>query len=297
MADILVNITLVLIMAGIGMSLTFNDFKNVFVYPKSILTGIGSQLLILPALSFCLAYLAPVSAAEKLGIVLIALCPVGTTSNILIHIFKGNTALSISMTIFNSMLSPFSIPFFIAVAVSFFVNEESNVSMSFSESFVHILLTVILPAFCGLMVRRYFTKVADYLSRPLKWLLPLLLLIVFSIKIFLGNNETGCTPMTMDEILKLAPFVLLLNILGMYGGFFIAKLSRLDKPSQLTVAIETGLQNTALALSVAATPQGACEIEKPALVYAMLTFFTAVVFLLIHSGMKVKDVFGKKEGE
>ena len=290
MADILVNITLVLIMAGIGMSLTFNDFKNVFVYPKSILTGIGSQLLILPALSFCLAYLAPVSAAEKLGIVLIALCPVGTTSNILIHIFKGNTALSISMTIFNSMLSPFSIPFFIAVAVSFFVNEESNVSMSFSESFAHILLTVILPAFCGLMVRRYFTTVADYLSRPLKWLLPLMLLIVFSIKIFLGNNETGCTPMTMDEILKLAPFVLLLNILGMYGGFLIAKLSRLDKPSQLTVAIETGLQNTALALSVAATLQGACEIEKPALVYAMLTFFTAIVFLLIHSGMKVKEI-------
>ena len=76
----------------------------------------------------------------------------------------------------------------------------------------------------------------------------------------------------------------------MYGGFFIAKLSRLDKPSQLTVAIETGLQNTALALSVAATLQGACEIEKPALVYAMLTFFTAVVFLLIHSGVKVREI-------
>ena len=141
------------------------------------------------------------------------------------------------------------------------------------------------------------TKVADYLSRPLKWLLPLLLLIVFSIKIFFGNNETGCPPLSINEILTLTPFVLGLNILGMYGGFFIAKLSRLDKPSQLTVAIETGLQNTALALSVAATLQGACEIEKPALVYAMLTFFTAVVFLLIHSGMKVKDVFGKKEGE
>ena len=291
MADILVNITLVIIMAGIGMSLTFSDFRNVFVYPKTILTGIGSQLLILPALSFLLAYFAPVGAAAKLGIVLIALCPVGTTSNILIHLFKGNTALSISMTIFNSLLSPFSIPFFIALAISCFASGGADVSMSFSESFTHILLTVILPAFCGLMVRRHWKSVADFLSRPLKWLLPLLLLIVFSIKIFFGGNGSGCPPLSMDETLRLVPFVLGLNVLGMYGGFFIAKLGRLDKPSQLTVAIETGLQNTALALSVASTLQGACEIEKPALVYAMLTFFTAVVFLLIHSDVKLKNFF------
>ena len=117
MADILVEITLVIIMVGIGMSLTFNDFKNVFLYPKSILTGIGSQLLILPLLSFCLAYFSPLNVYGKLGIVLIALCPVGTTSNILVHLFKANTALSISMTIVNSILSPFYIPLFIMLAV------------------------------------------------------------------------------------------------------------------------------------------------------------------------------------
>lgn len=290
MADILVNITLVIIMAGIGMSLTFNDFKNVFVYPKPICTGIGSQLLILPAFSFLLAFLIPGSLYEKLGIVLIALCPVGTTSNILVHLFKGNTALSISMTIVNSLMSPFTIPFFITLAASFFINESSEVEISFLESFKHILLMVILPAFVGLMIKRYAEKVSEILSKPLKWLLPLLLLIVFTIKIFFGSNESTCTALSMSEAIRIAPFVLLLNIIGMYGGFFISKATSLDKPSQLTVAIETGLQNTALALSVASTMPNSCEIEKPILVYAMLTFFTAVVFLLIHSDIKLKDI-------
>lgn len=291
MADILVNITLIVIMVGIGMSLTFSDFKNVFVYPKPIFTGIGSQLLVLPVLAFSLAWIAPVSVYGKLGIVLIALCPVGTTSNILVHIFKGNTALSISMTIVNSILSPFTIPTVIAFASTFFTSNGASVEMSFIESFTHILLTVILPAMCGLLVRRYIPQIANALERPLKWILPLMLLIVFSIKIFWGGNNTNsCGTLTLDETLILTPFVLGLNILGMYGGFFFAKINHLNKPSQLTVAIETGLQNTAMALSVATTLPNSCEIEKPALVYAMLTFFTAVVFCLIHSEVRIKDI-------
>jgi BASS family bile acid:Na+ symporter len=263
------------------------------VYPKPIFTGIGSQLLVLPILAFSLAWIAPVSVYAKLGIVLIALCPVGTTSNILVHIFKGNTALSISMTIVNSILSPFTIPAVIAVASTFFTDNGASVEMSFAESFTHILLTVILPALCGLLIRRYIPSIANALERPLKWILPLMLLIVFSIKIFWGGgdgNANSCGALSMNEALILTPFVIGLNILGMYGGFFIARINHLEKPSQLTVAIETGLQNTAMALSVATTLPHSCEIEKPALVYAMLTFFTAVVFCLIHSDVRLKDI-------
>lgn len=294
MADLLVNITLVVIMAGIGMSLTFGDFKNVFVYPKPIFTGIGSQLLVLPVLAFALAWLAPVSVYGKLGIVLIALCPVGTTSNILVHIFRGNTALSISMTIVNSILSPFTIPAVIAFASTVFTSNGASVEMSFLESFTHILLTVILPAMCGLMVRRFAPGVAGALEQPLKWILPLMLLVVFSIKIFWGGDgSSACGALSLDDALLLTPFVLGLNILGMYGGFFFAVFNGLDKASRLTVAIETGLQNTAMALSVATTMPNSCEIEKPALVYAMLTFFTALVFCMIHGNVRVKDVLGR----
>ena len=283
-------------MVGIGMSLTFNDFRKVFVYPKSIITGIGSQALLLPATSFLLAWLVPADGYIKLGIVLIALCPVGTTSNILVHIFKGNTALSISMTIVNSLLSPLTIPFFITLAAAFFINvgTTDSVDISFASSVVDILVMVIIPAAVGLLVRKYLPNVAQKCEQPLKFILPAMLLVVFSLKIFVGGNGNGCTPLSLSEIIKLSPFVLALNIIGMYGGLFIAKFFKLDKPSQITVAIETGLQNTALALAVAATLPNGCVIEKPILVYAMFTFFTAVVFLLIHSDVKIKDIFGAK---
>ena len=141
------------------------------------------------------------------------------------------------------------------------------------------------------MIRKYKKQVADFLEKPLKIILPLLLLAVFSIKIFYSDSSSTCNPLSVDEIIMLAPYVLLLNILGMYGGFLLSKVFSLDKASQLTVAIETGLQNTALALSVATMLENSCEIEKPALVYAMFTFFTAVLFLLVHSDVKVKDIF------
>ena len=296
MIDLLVSITLVVIMIGIGMSLTFNDFKNVFVYPKSIITGIGSQALLLPATSFLLAWLAPLNVYEKLGIVLIALCPVGTTSNILVHIFKGNTALSISMTIVNSLLSPLTIPFFITVAASIFINQQTQgaVDISFVNSVIDIIVMVIIPATIGLMIRQYAPKIAEKCEKPLKFILPAMLLVVFSLKIFVGGNGNQCTPLTLNETLIITPFVLALNVIGMYGGFFIAKIFKLNKPSQITVATETGLQNTALALAVAATLPNGCLIEKPILVYAMFTFFTAVVFLLIHSDVKIKDFMGKE---
>lgn len=289
MADILVNITLVIIMVGIGMSLTFKDFGNVFIHPKSILTGIFSQLLILPGLAFSLACLAPVSIYSKIGILLIALCPVGTTSNILVHLFHGNTALSISMTIVNSLMSPFTIPFVLAMASVFLAGGQASVSISFLESFLHILMMVILPALAGILLRRFQPNIADFISKPLKWLLPLLLLVVFSIKIFFGGGDEDSSslsePLSLREILVFCPYVLALNILGMYGGFLVAKVFRLEKPSCLTVAIETGLQNTALALSVATTMSHSYEVQKPILVYAMLTFFTALIFCLIHGSL------------
>ncbi|MCQ2973512.1 MAG: bile acid:sodium symporter [Bacteroidales bacterium] len=291
MSNLLVNITLIIIMLGIGMSLSFNDFKNIFIFPKNIFIGFCSQILLLPLLAFSIAFLAPIEPLQKLGIVLIAFCPVGTTSNILIHLFKGNTALSISMTIVNSILSPFIIPIFISIATSLFCSKAENVNISFWESIIHIFFMVILPAFCGVLLNHFFPKIVNSCQKILKFLLPLLLLVVFSIKIFIGDDNSICSPITLHEAIIVAPFVILLNILGMYGGFFISKIFCLEKPSQLTVAIETGLQNTALALSISAILTGGCIIEKPILVYAMTTFFTAVIFLLIHSGLKLKDIF------
>lgn len=296
MADILVTATLILIMFGIGMSLTFGDFKNIFKVPRDLFTGLAAQALLLPVTAFALAYFAPLKPEFKIGIVLIALCPVGTTSNILVHIFKANTALSISMTIINSLICPLTIPILTSLAAVMFIDSEAHTTVSFIDSVVHVLLNVILPASAGLMVRKYFIFIADKLKKPLDILMPILLLAVFTIKIFFNDNDAS-QPLSIHETLIILTFVAALNIIGMYGGYWIANITKLKKASRLTVAIETGLQNTTLALSIASCMPYSSEVEKPILVYAAITFFTAVIFLIIHSDVKFRlsDILSTKE--
>ncbi len=281
-------------MLSIGMSLTINDFKNIFFNPKSIFAGLGSQVLILPLSAFLIAWLAPIEIQFKIGIVLIAFCPVGTTSNILVHIFKADTALSISMTVINSIICPFTIPFFVSLAAFVFANSEQNIEISFLESLVHVLLMVILPCAIGIIISYKAENFTLKMQKPLKIINPILLLLVFSIKIFVKEENSICDPLSINEMLLLTPCALILNLVGMYGGFFIGKKANLPHNQCLTIACETGLQNTALALSVATTIPESCMIQKPILCYAMFTFFTAIIFLLLHSKLKIKDLFSEK---
>lgn len=275
--DILVNIALAIIMLGIGLSLTFSDFKNLFIRPKTLLIGFLSQIILLPILSFSIASISGLTPEMKVGIIIIAICPVGSSSNLIVHIFRGNVALSISLTILNSILTPVSVPFMTNLALNHFLGASADISLSYTDSLVHIFLIVLIPVFLGILIRHYKQNFAIKFEKPLKYILPLILGIVFTLKIFFSESDSGRN-LLFSEIIRIAPFVLALNILGMYGGYYFARTFRLARRFRLTIAIETGLQNTALALLIAGNLLNNFEMEKPILVYAMFTFFTALIF-------------------
>ncbi len=269
-------------MFGLGLSLSFADFKNLFKVPKPIIIGYLSQIILLPVISFSLAYLSNLPDAMKVGLVIIAICPVGTSSSLIIHLFKGNVALSLSLTVINSLTAPFTIPIFTNLALFFFMKQSADISLSMLDSIIHIGLNIIVPALLGIIVRQYFLEFALKSEKKLKYILTLILLLVFSLKIFFGGDE-NTAGLTFSEVLYIAPFVLGLNIIGMYSGFLVAKIFNLELKNKITVAIEVGLHNTALALVVAGTMLKNYEMEKPILVYAMFTFFTAMIFAWYYS--------------
>lgn len=275
--NLLVNVALVIIMLGIGLSLTFGDFKNLFFRPKPIYIGFLSQILILPAIAFSIASIANLPPAMKVGIIIIAACPVGASSNLIVHLFKGDVALSISLTIINSILTPITIPIITNIALNIFMHEQADISLSVAESLSHIGLNVIIPATIGVFVRHYFEKFAKGLEKPLKYILPVILGLVFTIKIFFGETHPE-ESMTISEVIDIAPYVLGLNLIAMFAGYYIAKRFRLEGKFRLTIAIEVGLQNTALALLIAGNILNNYTMEKPILVYAMFTFFSALLF-------------------
>jgi bile acid:Na+ symporter, BASS family len=279
-ADILLNAVLAMIMLGIGLSLRFSDFKQIFSLPRSLITALSVQLFIVPIIAFAIAKISNLSDAEKVGVVIVSLCASGASSNLITHLFRGNVALAISMTTINSFITLLTIPLLTNLALSVFMGIETDVRLPVLETILQIFIITIVPAVVGVYIRRIKEIIAIKLEKPLKYVLTLLLAFVFTIKIFFGEASGG-TGISFTETIHILPFMLLLNVLAMASGLYFAKILKLSFTDQFTISIEVGLHNTALALLIGGTILNMPEIEKPAVVYGMFSFFTAVIFVYL----------------
>jgi BASS family bile acid:Na+ symporter len=167
-----------------------------------------------------------------------------------------------------------------------YLHADTTIELPYLETIIQIFLVTIVPALLGVFIRRINLKFSEMMEKPLKIILPLLLLIVFTIK-FLAPEAHGGSGITNKELISLFPPMLILNVLAMLTGYWIAKLLKLNFKNQYTIAIEVGLHNTALALVVAGTIIRSSEMEKPALVYALFTIFSALLFIYILKGKKM----------
>ncbi len=269
-----------MIMLGIGLSLSISDFKKIFAQPRSLLTALSVQLFIIPLIAFGIALISGLTDAEKVGVVIVSLCASGASSNLITHLFKGNVALAISMTTLNSFITLFSIPLLANLSLIIFMGIDREVHLPFFETIAQIFIITIIPAAIGVYIRRIKENIAEKLEKPLKYILTLLLALVFTIKIFFGEASGG-TGISFSDTIHILPFMLLLNFMAMTVGFLVAKILKLPFTDQFTISIEVGLHNTALALLIGGTILNNAEIEKPAVVYAMFSFFTAVIFVYL----------------
>lgn len=285
--DLLINLVLAVIMLGIGLSLTINDFKNIFVHPRALLTALGTQLFVVPLIAFTVAAISPLAPEMKVGVVIVSLCASGASSNLITHLFRGNVALAISMTTINSLITLISVPTFTNLALYAFLSEHHRIVLPFGQTVFQIFIITILPASLGVWLRYLNTRLAAGLEKPLKIVLPLMLGTVFTLKIFLDEGSGGTGIQLSEGLMILGP-MLVLNLLAMLAGFLCGRALGLPFRDQYTISIEVGLHNTALALLIAGTILQNNNMQKPALVYAAFSFFTAILFVLI-----LKKLFGR----
>ncbi|WP_420575498.1 bile acid:sodium symporter family protein [Ekhidna sp.] len=272
--DVLIPIAIAVIMWGIGLNLTFTSFKRVFIEPKAILTGLSLQLIMLPLIGFLIAFVWNLDSAYKVGIVLIAACPGGTASNLVTHMLNGRVALSISMTAFNSFLILFTIPLITSGAMEVFMHSEQEVPLSFWRTFTNISTTVIVPVLIGLLMRNYFPDFADKLKPYLRFVLPGILLVVFLI---VGLDSLGGeSARSLTEKLVIAIPLLLLNLGTILIGYWIAGRFRINHDGRYTIAIEMGLQNSALAIFIGSQIIQNPQVVLVAIIYSSFSFFTTL---------------------
>ena len=267
---------LAMIMFAVGMSIKLKAFKVVFTHPKEFILGLFLQMVLLPFLAFFLSYFSPFSPAIKVGIVILSLCPGGTTSNYISYLVKANTALSISLTSVNSFLSMFTIPFLTNEVLKFYLKESMTIALPFLDTVSQILGVILLPALAGALFHKYKPDLVRVLTKPFKIITLVLLFITYSVLIF-GENGSGID-FKKNEVYLLFIFTFILNIFAIGIGFllpFFLKVTYLDR---LTLSIEVGLQNSALAILISGGIIGINDMAKPAMVYASFTFFTTLLF-------------------
>ena len=227
------------VMFGMGMTLTFQDFKRVLQRPWEVLLGVVAQFLIMPLAAWFLVWLFALPPELAIGVVLVGPCPGGTASNVISYLAKGDVALSVSMTMATTLLAPVVTPTLTWLLAG------SWIEVSFTAMMISIAQMVLLPLLLGLTAHHFF-------ERTVEKILPVMPVVsVVTIVLLVGGVVALGAESLLDVGLLMAAIVVLHNAFGLVLGYGMARLFRLDSKKARTVSIEVGMQNSGMAASLA----------------------------------------------
>lgn len=267
-------LALAFIMLGMGLSLTLKDFKNIFVYPKAMILGLTNQLILLPVFGYALIQLFGLTGAMAVGVMILAACPGGATSNLITHLSKGDTALSISLTAASSLVTIISIPLIVNFAISHF-GEEGSITLPVMETIIQIAGVTVVPVSIGMILHKKFPKLSQKADRPVRIASAVFFALIL-IAAILKEREN-----LVDFFIQSGPITLMLNLLTLTVGFFLARVFLLSKRQAITIAIESGIQNGTLGIMIAATLLKNSEMTIPIAIYSLIMFMTAAVIIIL----------------
>lgn len=285
MLDFFIALILGLIMFSIGLSLRADNFRRLFTNPRVLFLGLGLQLVMLPGLAFLVSWALQLPPAFATGIVILAACPGGLTSNFISYLLKANTTLAVSLTICNTSLSMLTIPLIVNMALIFFWTGEGLHYLPILPTAGRIFLIVLVPIFLGMLFYARQRTRAVYLQPRLRWLSIFMLALLFGLKLF-APASAGGSNLRLEELMIILPASLLVNAGSLFSGYIFGRLLGFGRNDQLTLGVEVGIQNTSLAFLITSALLANEQMLKPALVYAMFTFFTALLYgLWLKPGM------------
>jgi BASS family bile acid:Na+ symporter len=265
---------LFLMMLAMGMTLDVADFRRVVARPLGFALGATGQLVVLPAAAFTIAWLGALRPELAIGLLLIAACPGGVTSNAVTHWARGDVALSILLTAFSSLVAFVTLPIVVNLGLMGFGEASADIVLPVGETMAKLFLSTALPVLLGMWIRSHRLALAERWHGPLLYgSAGLLVLLVLALGFRLMAEDLG------ELFVVAAPAVGLLITLMMIFGWTSGRLLRLPRAQSRTVAIEIGLQNFNLAMVIALSILEREEFLGPALIY-LPTMFTAVAVLV-----------------
>ncbi len=275
--SVIIPICLFLIMMGMGLTLVTNDFKRVLKYPKAVGIGLTNQLILLPIIGFALANIMPLRPEYAVGVMLLVLCPGGTTSNLFTYLAKGDVALSVTMTAIASVITVFTIPIVLSFSLIYFMGSGSAFELPVLKTVLTLVLLTIVPISIGMLIKRYAPTVADrsqvYVSRFGVLFLTFLVL-------FLGYVQRD---IIVDAFIATGPVSIILNLSTMALGYYSSKWFGLNLAQRTSITLEVGLQNSTLSIFMALTLLSNYDMSMMPAIYTLVMFLTAGILVRIFS--------------
>jgi bile acid:Na+ symporter, BASS family len=274
-AAIVLPIALAVIMVSLGTSLRLDDFRRVVVYPRGVTIGLANLLVLSPLLAFGVAEAYNLKPELAVGLVLLGASPGGTLANLLTHLARGDTALSISMTAISSVAAVITVPLFLKLAVSHFGATGLDTHVGVIGVVARVLLITVIPLAFGMWLRaRRPQRVAELGGALRRASIAVFVIAVVGVVIAEQHR-------VIDNLGAVAAAAITLNLAAMAGSFIIARLARLDSRQATAIAMELGIHNSTLAIAIGASI--ATVLTIPAAVYAAFMFIPAGLFAwLMH---------------
>lgn len=247
-----------IIMLGMGMTMTVDDFKGVLQSPKAVLIGVVAQFVVMPGLAYVLCKLFNLPPEIAVGVILVGCCPGGTASNVITYMAKGNVALSVACTSVSTLLAPILTP------AIFYLLASQWLKIDAASMFISILQVVLLPIVIGLILRTWLKRqVESYIQ-----VMPLVsvIAIVAIVAAIIGGSKAAI----LQSGLLILAVVILHNGLGYLLGFTAARFFKLPYADSKAIAIEVGMQNSGLGVALAAVHFAASPITAvPSAIFSL----------------------------
>jgi BASS family bile acid:Na+ symporter len=261
-------------MLGMGLSLVPEDFRRITRYPKAVAVGTACQIVLLPLIAALITTVIPMQPEIAVGLIILAVCPGGPSSNLVTYLARGDVALSVTLTAVSSVITVVTIPLFANLALQHFLGESTAIALPIGKTILQILLITLLPTAIGMAIRSRFPETARRLEKQMsKFAAGLLALII----VLLLSKESS---KLYGFLLRVGVGAVLLNLLAVLSGLLAGKAFRLPLAQQICIAIEVGIQNGTLAIAITAGLLNNADMAVPAAIYSLLMYVTGFAAIL-----------------
>ncbi len=273
-SSLIVGISLMIIMFGMGLSLTIADFKRVIDEPKAILIGLINQLVLLPIIGFTLVTFIEVPAEIAIGIMILAACPGGATSNIIAFLAKGDTALSVSLTAVASIVTIFSIPLIVGFSIAHFQSAEAQMELDAKKMIIQLLSIVVIPVMVGMILRAKATSLALKMEKTVH-IIATVLFVLITVGLII-KEHANIIPYFKQAGIPTT----LLNVISLSLGYLTARIFQLRKSQSISIAVESGVQNSGLAITIAIITLQNTTYGIAAAIYTLIMYATGFIIIM-----------------